>query len=100
MAVCAIEYGVDRRSPLRTGRELRPVGVYAQSLEIALGGFILIHGGELEIRLFGNDDDLRERRNRCMRPSAGDLKTQKKSIGHQLRTRAGTAIGTVSVRSV
>ena len=36
----------------------------------------------------------------CVRPSAGALKTQKNIIGHQFRTRAGTAIGTVSLASV
>ena len=35
-----------------------------------------------------------------VRPSAGALNTVKNIIGHQFRTSAGTAIGTVSVRSV
>ena len=34
----------------------------------------------------------------CVRPSAGALNTQKNIIGHQFRIKAGTAIGTVSLR--
>jgi hypothetical protein len=36
----------------------------------------------------------------CVRPSAGDLKTMKNIIGHQFRMSAGTAIGTLPVKSV
>ena len=36
----------------------------------------------------------------CVWPSAGDLKTTKKIIGHQCRMMAGTATGAVPVVSV
>src|SRR5690348_17404559 len=61
MTVGTVEHGIGRGGPLGLPGEVRPVGVDAARLQLALGGLLLAHRLQLEHRLLRNHDDLRER---------------------------------------
>ena len=74
----------------------------APSLQLSLGALFFAHFFHHNIRFFRHDNNLCEGLAGLkiwVVPSAGDLNTMKNIIGHQLRSNAGTAIGTVLVES-
>ena len=74
----------------------------APSLQLPLGALFFAHFFHHNIRFFRHDNNLCEgfagpENMGC--PFRRDLNTIKNIIGHQLRSNAGTAIGTVLVES-